>query len=268
MSSTPQMLPDPSASRWVDHPAGRLFVRQWPGQDAVALPVVLLHDSLGAVALWRDFPQALSAATGRTVIAYDRLGYGQSAPAPGPQAPDFISAEAHGAFAAVRQALGLDRFVALGHSVGGGMAIHLAAADPQHCAAIVTMAAQAFVEARTRAGIREAQALFDDPQQVARLARYHGDKARWVLDAWIDTWLSPAFDDWSLDGVLDQVRCPALVMHGEEDEYGSVEHPRRIAAGIGAAARLVIYPGVRHMPHRECPEAVIDHIAGFLAAVD
>jgi len=267
----PRTLADadaPDTHRWIDDPASRLFVHWWPGADEAALPVVLLHDSLGSVALWRDFPAALSAATGRTVIAYDRLGYGQSDPAPGPQPLDFIAAEAGGGFTRVCDALGLDRFIVLGHSVGGGMAVHVAAEHPERCAALVTMAAQAFVEDRTRAGIREAQALFADPLQVERLARYHGDKARWVLDAWIDTWLSPAFDDWSLDAVLGKVECPALIVHGVEDEYGSVAHPQRIARGIGARARLEAMPDTRHMPHRERPEAVIATVAAFLDAID
>lgn len=256
------------AEYWIDHAAGRLFVRVWAGADPAALPIVMLHDSLGAVALWRDFPAALCAATGRGIIAYDRLGYGRSDPAPGPQPLDFIAAEADGAFARVCAALGIERFVVLGHSVGGGMAVHVAARQPARCAALVTMAAQAFVEDRTRAGILEAQAVFADPQQVERLARYHGDKARWVLGAWIDTWLSPAFDTWSLDAVLGGVACPALIMHGDEDEYGSVAHPRRIAEGIGAHARLEVMDDTRHMPHRERPDVVIDRIAAFLREVE
>jgi len=256
------------SAQWVEHVAGRLFVRQWAGAEPAALPIVLLHDSLGAVALWREFPAALCAATGRSVVAYDRLGYGQSGPAPGPQPLDFSAAEAAGGFSAVCDALALERFIVLGHSVGGGMAVHVAAAQPARCAALVTMAAQAFVEDRTREGIREAQTLFADPQQVERLARYHGDKARWVLDAWIDTWLSPAFDDWSLDAVLAQVRCPSLILHGEHDEYGSAAHPQRIAGGIGALAQLEVMAETRHMPHRERADAVIERIAVFLDGID
>jgi len=252
----------------VELPAGRLFVRRWPGDDPAALPIVLLHDSLGAVALWRDFPMALGRATGRTVIAYDRLGYGLSDPVSGPQPVDFIAAEARTVFPVLCEALGLGRVMVLGHSVGGGMAVHIAAAHPDRCAGLITVAAQAFVEDRTLEGIREAEALFQDPLQVERLARYHGDKARWVLDAWIDTWLHGGVADWSLEAVLPRVCCPALVLHGEQDEFGSDLHPRRIGEGIGVSAQVVVLPETRHMPHREHPQTVIEHIAGFLAPLD
>lgn len=253
---------------WIDGPEGRIFARRWSpaGEAAAGVPVVLLHDSLGCVALWRDFPAALSAVTGRQVVAYDRPGFGRSDARTTRPSLDFIAEEATRYFPVVRAALGIDRFAVVGHSVGGGMACHVAAAAPHACEALATLSAQAFVEARTRAGIEAAKARFDDPAEVERLARYHGPKAAWVVDAWTGCWLDPAFGDWSLAPVLPRVACPVLALHGERDEYGSDRHPAAIAHGVGGPARFEILRDVGHVPHREQPERVVARLAAFLAA--
>lgn len=253
---------------WVRLPAGRVFARLWSPFEASGSPILLFHDSLGCVELWRGFPAALSLRTGRRVIAYDRLGFGKSDARSGSPDSDFIAAEASIAFPALRAQLGIDRFVAFGHSVGGGMAVHCAARFGESCDALITESAQAFVEDRTLQGIREAQVLFEDAAQVERLGKYHGDKARWVLAAWIDIWLSPGFADWSLDAVLPQVRCPVLAIHGADDEYGSPRHPERIGRLSGGPAQVVVMPDARHVPHREREAVVLDRIAAFLLSID
>lgn len=242
----------------VSTPQGRLFARRWDpaARDADAAPIVLLHDSLGCVELWRDFPEQLAAATGRAVIAYDRLGFGRSDPNPATLTTGFVEAEARDGFQAVRQALGIGRFIAFGHSVGGGMGICCAATHPQDCDALITESAQTFAENRTLDGIRAAQRNFAEPGQLDRLKKYHGDKAAWVLSAWVDTWLSPAFADWKLDDALRQVKCPVLALHGEVDEYGSAAHPEIIARLTGGKQALLENCG--HVPHREQAHIVLD----------
>lgn len=258
-----------AAEAWINTPGGRLHARQWASSTAAAAqpPIVLLHDSLGCVALWRDFPQRLAQATGRRVIAYDRLGFGRSDPYPGALEPGFIQHEAHGGFAALVEQFEVGRFVVLGHSVGGGMAASIAAAYPDRCVGLITESAQAFVEERTREGIRAAQAQFAEAGQMGRLEKYHGDKAQWVLDAWVNTWLSPAFAQWCLDDALLAVRCPVLAIHGMEDEYGSTAQPERIVTLAGAPARLALLPRCGHVPHREQEAAVLDAVSTFVAAL-
>ena len=251
---------------WVSGVRGRLFVRTWsPPQPASCAPIVLLHDSLGSVALWRSFPEALCLATGRPVVAYDRLGFGQSDAHPGALDLDFVASEATDDFAAVSAALGLSRYIVFGHSVGGGMAVHCAAQLPDACVGLITESAQAFVEAKTVAGIEAAKVLFQDENQVRRLEKYHGDKAQWVLEAWIESWLHPDFADWSLRPVLPAVRCPALVIHGSDDEYGSPSQPRLIAELSGGPAQLEIMAETRHVPHREREAAVVALVRDFVA---
>ncbi|QFU01222.1 Non-heme chloroperoxidase [Halomonas sp. THAF5a] len=253
----------------LDTPAGGLHAARW-GPDTTAAtrsPVVLLHDSLGCVALWRDFPARLAEASGREVIAYDRLGYGESAPWPGHQPTSFIADEAE-VFPALRDRFGLARFVVLGHSVGGGMATEIAGRHADACEALITVAAQAFTEPRTLAGIREAEQAFQQPVAMARLAKYHGDKAEWVLRSWVDNWHSEAFADWTLDDALHRVTCPTLAVHGEHDEYGSPAQPERIAALTPGPKAPRILSQCGHVPHRECPERLVAALLPFLAALE
>ena len=250
----------------LDTPAGGIHVARWRPAPAADLhqPIVLLHDSLGCVALWRGFPERLAKATGREVIAYDRLGFGRSAAYPGQLPTSFIADEARTTFAALREELGLDRFALLGHSVGGGMAVEAAGQHADGCEALITVAAQAFIEPRTLAGIREAEVTFAEPDAMARLARYHGDKAEWVLRSWVETWHSEAFRDWHLDDALHGVTCPTLAIHGEKDEFGATEQARRIARLIAGPAEARIL-ACGHVPHRECPEELAAMVAAFLA---
>jgi pimeloyl-ACP methyl ester carboxylesterase len=267
MTASPATPPE-TTDHWIPHPGGRLFARSWTPAHAAAAaaPIVMFHDSLGSVALWRDFPAQLATATGRRVVAYDRLGFGESDQRTDRPAIDFVAEEAATSFPALRAALGLRRFVALGHSVGGGMAIHCAAAAGADCEALVTIAAQVFAEERTLEGIRAAREQFRDPAQVQRLARYHGPRAQWVLDAWIGTWLHADFADWNVRDVLPRVTCPVLALHGDSDEYGSTVHPRLIGERAGGAAQVEILPDTGHVPHRERTEVVLGLIARFLQA--
>ncbi|AMY07932.1 Alpha/beta hydrolase family protein [Luteitalea pratensis] len=130
---------------------------------------------------------------------------------------------------------------------------------------VITEAAQVFVEARTLAGIRAAKEGFAAPGQIDRLARHHGAKARWVLDAWTESWLAPAFANWTIDADLRRIRCAILAMHGNRDDYGSRAHPERIAALAPTAADIVWLSACGHVPHRAQTDAVLTAIQTFIA---
>jgi len=240
---------------WIATPQGRLYAKTWNlAVCADSPPILMFHDSLGCVALWREFPRLLSINLGRGVIAYDRLGFGRSDPCEEAMSPDFIAAEAENVLPFLFEQLSISNFLACGHSVGGGMAVEAAARFPDRCDAVVTIAAQAFVEEKTLQGIRSAQEAFRSAENVARLGKYHGSKAQWVLKSWIDTWLSPQFASWSLEPALARLCCPVAAIHGENDEYGSTAQPMRIAGEYGTVR---ILPGIGHTPHRECPELLV-----------
>jgi pimeloyl-ACP methyl ester carboxylesterase len=249
---------------WIDTPDGKLFAQDWRPLNAQGVPIILLHDSLGCVALWRDFPEQLAAATRQRVIAYDRLGFGRSDAHPGQLHRGFVEAEAEQGFAALLRQLGIGGFIVFGHSVGGGMAVGCAATHGKRCQGLITESAQAFVEDRTLQGIRDADRQFAEPGQLQRLTRYHGDKAEWVLRAWVDNWLSEAFADWNLDTVLAKVRCPLLSLHGDQDEFGSAAHPRRFTTLSGGPSAMQLLPACGHVPHREHPEKVLSEVTRFL----
>ena len=248
-------------------PNGNLYVRQWKvaGEAADAPVILLYHDSLGSVALWRDFPEQLAEATGLSVVAYDRLGFGQSDPNPQTLKPSFMMDEAQVSVTAIKEQLGIGKFIAFGHSVGGAMAVASAAHFPDDCVAVITESAQALVEDITIQGIRDAEQNFADPAQIVRLERYHGDKTRWVLDAWINTWTADIFADWTMDSMLTEVRCPLLAIHGDKDEFGSPAHPERIAGKSGGpSASMHMMQDTGHVPHRERPDAVLSLVNTFL----
>lgn len=261
MSDYPVALP---AEFTVSGPHGPVFVSLWAG-DPEQTPLLLLHDSLGAVSLWRDFPQKLAARTGRQVIAYDRAGFGRSNVRSERIASDFIMAEAREGIAPVLEALGIGKVILLGHSVGGGMALSAASVLGERVAGVVSLSAQAFVEDRTLQGVRDAKVAFAKDGQVERLAKYHGERAQWVLSAWIDTWLDPSYADWSLEEPLKQITVPVLAMHGADDEFGSLKHPEMIAGMTGG--RCKVFEGVGHMPHKEATEEVLDEVQAFISAL-
>lgn len=253
-----------TTDHWIDVAQGRLFARIWqPPNPAEAPPIILLHDSLGCVALWRDFPEALCAATGRRVIAYDRLGFGKSNPFPGRIPLDFIYNEYAASLQPVCAELGIDRFVLFGHSVGGPIGVVSAAKLPAQCVGLVTESAQIFREEITFEGIRAAKPVFaPGAPAYERLRSYHGDKTDWVLRSWQDTWLDPTFE-FDLSTYIAALRCPVLAIHGDCDEYGSTEQPKYLCAMTPGPKQLLILENCGHVPHREQADKVLKAMAAF-----
>lgn len=243
---------------------GKIYFESWTPDHQSGSPIILLHESLGCVAMWRDFPQQLSQKTGRQVVAYDRLGFGKSSARKELPSKKFIAEEAQQYLPNILKQLQIDKFVLFGHSVGGGMAVMCGKYLGKQCEAIISESAQAFVEERTRQGILQAEVSFNEPTVFAKLAKYHGDKTQWVLDAWIKVWLSEAFADWSLAQDLPSVKCPMLVIYGDRDEYGSVQFPETLAQLAGGLVQKEIIPQCGHIPHREKPEVILNLVHEFL----
>lgn len=240
---------------YLDLPASR------PGGPVL----VLLHEGLGCVAMWRDFPQRLAAATGCRVVAWSRAGYGGSDPSDTPRRPDYLEVEARQGLPATLAALGLERPVLVGHSDGATLALLFAGSFPGSVAGVVAMSPHEFVEPETLAGLRQALQAWETTDWPERLGRYHRDVER-VFREWNDTWLAPGFQEWNIEGTLSGIRCPVLALQGEDDSYATMRQIDAIAERVEATTLLKL-PGCGHSPHLECPAAVLEALAGFLARV-
>lgn len=250
---------------------GQIFVKQWKYKNTALLkksPIILFHESLGSVALWRDFPEKLALATQRDIIAYDRLGFGHSSALIDPPDFNFVAKEAEETLPILLKKLGLNHFIVMGHSVGGGMASICAALYPQQCKALIAESAQSMVEEETLYGIRRAKVNFTNEKFLSRLAKYHADKTQWVLDAWTETWLSPEFKKWDLDAYLQRVHCPLLAIHGETDEYATIAQPKRFVDLAQGETELCLIEACGHFPHQEKQEQVLQSIQQFLKNID
>lgn len=247
--------------------AGRelAYERLRPEGASGAPPIVFLHEGLGSISLWRDFPQVLCKRAGREGIVYDRWGYGGSEPLDRPRDLRYLHDEALIFLPAVLDALGVERAALFGHSDGGSIALLFAAHVPERAAAIVTEAAHVFVEEVTLAGIRDAVHAYETTDLPRRLARHHGEKTDSVFRAWAETWLSPPFRAWNIEAELKRVACPALIVQGEEDEYGTPAQVEAIARGVKGPAQTALLPGCAHVPHQQAREAVLSLTAAFLA---
>ncbi len=239
-----------------------LEYRDIPASAVDRPTLVMLHEGLGCVAMWRDFPDKLAAATGCRVVVYSRPGYGSSDPHPQPRQPDFMHREAREVLPAFLAALGIVRPVLVGHSDGGSIALIHAGSFPQAVAGLVVMAPHEFVEEETLAGIRTARKFWSSSDWPQRLARYHRDAQR-VFHDWNDCWLSPEFRDWNIENCLPEIRCPVLAIQGEDDEYATLRQIEVIAEKV-PGTQLLCLANCGHSPQRDQEAAVLAAIAGFV----
>lgn len=241
----------------------RLAPRHAPAADAPTL--VFLHEGLGCIELWRDFPARLVTRTGLGGYLYSRLGYGRSDPGPRPLPLDYHVPEALEVLPKILAAAAIARPVLIGHSDGGTIALINAAAHiaPEPLA-VVTLAAHVFNEQVTIEGIERTKEAFETTDLRDRLARYHGENVDGAFRGWCDAWLSPPFRDWNIENRLAAITCPLLVAQGEADAYGSVKQVEAIRAGAAMVTETAVLAGLGHAPHLEDPDGVIDRITNFL----
>ncbi|MBU6259746.1 MAG: alpha/beta hydrolase [Burkholderiales bacterium] len=241
----------------------------WVGSaDAAAPLLVFLHEGLGSVAMWKDFPQRLCAAAGCRGLVYSRPGYGRSTARAADEhwAPDFMHRQAHEVLPALLAALGVDaardRLRLFGHSDGGSIALLYAARHP--LAGAIVLAPHILVEELSVTSIEQARIAYETTALRQRLARYHDDpdSAFW---GWNRIWLAPAFRAWSIEAEIGAIDCPLLAIQGLDDEYGTLEQIRGIARRV-PRTRCLELEGCGHSPHRDRPEAVIAASMTFMDA--
>jgi len=227
--------------------------------------IVLLHEGLGSVSLWRDLPQRLAERTGCTVVAYSRYGYGRSDVLNAPREPEYMHHEAEVVLPALLAQLGIERPILFGHSDGASIALIFAAMHQAAVRALVLEAPHVFVEDISVASIAAAKSAFATTDLPAKLARHHADVAV-TFAGWNDIWLDPRFRDWNIEAYASGVSCPVLLIQGEADEYGTAEQIEAIIARTGTADVLLV-PGAGHSPHRDAPELVLDRVGTFVDMV-
>lgn len=235
------------------------------GGDRQAPVVVFLHEGLGSVAMWRDFPDRLCRELGLPGLVYSRFAYGGSTPRPHDHhlPVDYLHREATEVLPRLLDTLGIARPWLFGHSDGASIALLAAAAMPGRFFGIVVMAPHTFVEEKSLEGIRLARAAYQEGGLRQRLAPYHDDVDS-AFYAWNDIWLDTAFRDWNIEGELNTITCPILAIQGEDDEYAGLAHLQAIKKAV-PQTKLLVLPDCRHSPHRDQPEAVIRRTADFLA---
>ncbi|MDX3898933.1 MAG: alpha/beta hydrolase [Sphingobium sp.] len=235
-----------------------LEVRRWHG---TGVPILLLHEGLGSVAMWRDFPDRLAAVTGRPVIAWSRQGYGMSDPLPVSREPNYMHDEAARVPLAM-DALGVDRAILFGHSDGGSIALLAAALVPDRIAGLILEAPHVYVERLTIDSIANVKQVYLASDLGAKLARYHRD-AKEVFWRWNDIWLDPRFEAWNIEAMLPAITASALLIQGLDDEYGTLDQLDRIEAVLPRSVRVEL-ADCGHTPHRDQREAVLSATADFL----
>ena len=242
----------------------QLEYRLWrQGADA-APSLVLLHEGLGCVGLWGDFPARLAATTGRTVFAYSRAGYGGSSPVALPRPLDYMQREARDSLPRVLDAIGFQRGALVGHSDGASIAaVHAGALRDPRVRAVSLIAPHFFVEEMTVAAIERAREAYEGGDLRRKLMRWHSD-VDVAFRGWNDAWLDPEFRVWDISSYLPAIVAPVQIIQGEDDPYGSgwqIDVARR---ELPTPPEVVMLPGVGHAPHREAAETTIEHIRRFV----
>jgi pimeloyl-ACP methyl ester carboxylesterase len=240
----------------------RIEVADRPG-DSRHRALVLLHEGLGSVGLWRGFPEALQEATGRRVIAFSRFGHGRSDPPRRPRTPAFFHEEALDVLPVLLDQLDAPEPLLVGHSDGASIA--LVHASAHRVAGLVLLAPHVVVEDVTVEAIRETRGQFEDGALRERMARHHDDPGA-AFRGWCDVWLDPAFREWSLEPDAEAVDAPMLLIQGADDPYGTLDQLDRIETRARGTVERLVVPG-GHSPHLDEPEAVVAAIAAFAAAL-
>lgn len=226
--------------------------------------LVFLHEALGCIELWRDFPLALASTTGCNALIYDRLGHGKADPLSTKRTLRYVHDEALIGLPEVLRICNVDDSVLIGHSDGGSISLIFAAEHPELVCGIVSEAAHVFVDELTLSGIRYAVDLYENGNLKEKLMRYHGDNTEPIFRAWCDTWLSPEFADWNIENSLPRVRCPVLVIQGEDDQYGTKEQVEAITTQVAGPSESLIAPNCAHIPHHQARDTVLRAMTQFI----
>lgn len=250
---------------WIEAGGKRLEAKSLGPPPGAAPTIVMLHEGLGCVALWKGFPEALAAATGCGVFVWSRAGYGASDPITPPRPVDYQTREAMDVLPDVLAAIGFREGVLLGHSDGATIAAEYTGGVADHrVRGLILMAPHFFMEEIGRTAIEAAREAFETGDLRDRLARRHADPDG-AFRGWCEAWLSPGFLDWNVADCIDYFRVPTLAIQGRDDAYGTLAQIEEVEARSYAPVDLEIIDGCGHAPHLEAPARTVAAIADFVA---
>lgn len=236
-------------------------------QPSEAPTIVMLHEGLGAAALWGDFPQSLQAATGMGVFVYSRSGYGASSPASLPRPLDYMSREALDVLPALLNAIGFQRGVLLGHSDGASIAAIYAGGSGDHrLRGVVLIAPHFIVEDVSVASIAAIRTTYETTDLRTKLARWHRDVDN-AFYGWNDAWLDPDFRRWDISDYLAYIRVPIAILQGEADQYGTNRQVEIAQEECYCPVDVTLIPQSGHSPHRETPELTLATVSDFVRRI-
>lgn len=242
--------------------AGRRLHGRWLHSDLPGTPLVFLHEGLGSIELWRDFPAALATATQHPAFVYSRHGNGWSQPLSGPRTPGYMHDEALESLPEiVTDVIGRSPIL-VGHSDGASIAL-IYAGSGHSVAGLVLIAPHVFVEPFGIDRIATVRDEFPASGMADKMAAYHHEPEG-TFWGWADVWLSPQFRSWNLEEYLPGIDCPILLIQGEDDEYGTTAQLDVIEREVSAPVQRVLVPGARHSPHLSHPAPVTDAAARFI----
>jgi pimeloyl-ACP methyl ester carboxylesterase len=233
-------------------------------QNAERPVLVLLHEALGCIAMWKDIPEQLAAESGCDVVVYERQGYGLSSEITLPRDDDYLVEEGEVWLPRLINKLELSSVILIGHSDGGSVALIGAATLDSKVKGVITEAAHIYIDHLTTAGIKEAVERYKDTNLKDKLARYHGDRTDLLFRAWHETWLRERRFPMNLRPWLPRIECPALIIQGQDDCYGVPEQVSDICAGIGIHAEPLFLPECGHVPHFEARENFVSAVVSFV----
>ncbi len=247
--------------------AGRSLAYEWLGEEPGEPTLVFLHEGLGSIRQWRDFPARIVAATGRRALIYDRYGYGQSDVLAEPRrSVRFMHDEALIALPELLETLNVANPVLIGHSDGASISL-IHAGGGHAVRGVVAMAPHVFIEPVCLSSIRRAAQTFESTDLPARLGKYHRD-SRKTFYGWADVWLDPHFERWDIrDDYLPHVACPVLGIQGHDDEYGTMAQLDEIARRVKGPCELLKPAACGHAPFRDQPQLVLEKIVRFIARI-
>ena len=226
--------------------------------------IIFLHESLGCIELWKDFPKKLGEVCRCNILIYDRLGYGKSDPfSTLNRNKDYMETEAD-ILHKILEICKIDKAILFGHSDGGTIALIAASKYPDKISGVITEGAHVFVEEKTLEGIRKAFDSYYTTGLKDKLIKYHGDKTDAVFRAWTDTWLSVDFRNWNIETFLPGIKCPCLIIHGDNDMYGSNKQVESIINGVSGITEKLIIPGAGHSPHKESRDLTLSRSKEFI----